>query len=427
MAGIGIYTLARCQDDPEDAVEDGARAPEDNGPVADPDMEEVVAASSPDEDSGSSSADSCEPVQDEPDNKSDESDSSAVEAERNGDGGDASSSSSQSSLLRAPTLVLGQSPKAEPVSDSEAGDESPQSTSSSEEEEEVEEEAWPDSQVSSGWLGKAYSLYRRRDEKEEARQAKRKISKTLQDLKGDLRIEVGEHPSMPDYLAYCKEQLGHYGESAHASLTSRDGFMTWLRSQKGQTQERGSVVVCFGCLFSASSILGVSRGGSVDHAVWEESVQTIAKPLNRALSVMNMKQTLDDDQTSFSMPQSKRPKLAAAVELALQNGPERAVPPQSVACKQSFSKALSCFMLQLFFGGESWVHVCPQRQQRLFVCWQVLFNCCNSFDKFPHTAFMYSFQKNEAMHRPLHLHETLYKSLDNILSLVILRHRRWLL
>ena len=176
------------------------------------DVDERQAAINNGESSGSSSA-------------SDDDNAAAAPSQNESE----SSDSHESSLLRAPTLVLGQSPKAK--SDHESGSASSRSTlEQSSDEEEEEEEAWPDSQVSSGWLGKAYSHFRQREEKE---QAKSKVKMTMRDLEGDLRTEVGQHPCMPGYLAYCKDQLCRYGESCYSSLTSRDAFLTWLRGQKG--------------------------------------------------------------------------------------------------------------------------------------------------------------------------------------------------
>ena len=88
-------------------------------------------------------------------------------------------------------------------------------------------------------------------------------------------------------------------------------------------------------------------------------MRSVAKPLNRALSVMNLKQTLDDDQKAFTMPASKRPKLTSAVELVLGEGPKRVVPPQSVTCKQLVT-------YQPFLARTGYVMLQNGRNQNIF-------------------------------------------------------------
>ena len=136
-------------------------------------------------------------------------------------------------LIRAPTRCLGEESPTESEGDS---DERPDQSGSDGEE---EERLYPDSQVSSGWQGKAINHFRRVETEEAEMEAarKRRLRRTLDELREDLKIEVGDHSCMADYLEYCKENLGIYGEKAYSTLSSKTFFTAWIRQQKGDKKD----------------------------------------------------------------------------------------------------------------------------------------------------------------------------------------------
>ena len=116
------------------------------------------------------------------------------------------------------------------------------SRSSSSEAEEDEDQR--DSQVSSGWLGKAINYYSRREERESE-----KAQKLLDDLLKDLQPELiwkDAYPAYPKqvtewlkdpetlkaYMAHCKDSLMNFGDAVYGILSSRTRYVEWVTEWK---------------------------------------------------------------------------------------------------------------------------------------------------------------------------------------------------
>ena len=164
-------------------------------------------------------------------------------------GGDDSNSE-----LNAPTLQLGEQSSQDDISEScraEADDDgdasiagsksvvgdspskSPRDASDSIEESESDcSEGQPDSQVSSGWMGKVYNYEARREKREKA---KATIQQCMQDLESDLRNDDDVDGSLlPDYLLYCQRSLAIHGVTCYTTLANTRHYLEWVGKQKAQ-------------------------------------------------------------------------------------------------------------------------------------------------------------------------------------------------
>ena len=114
--------------------------------------------------------------------------------------------------LTAPTLILGQQDEESEESGSASGSDH------------------RDSQVSSGWMGKAINYYSRK-ENEVAH-----IQKLLKDIKADLEEAMGgvllEAGQWRLYEEWCSKALRTYGDSAYSKLSSLESFKVWIRKSK---------------------------------------------------------------------------------------------------------------------------------------------------------------------------------------------------
>lgn len=129
--------------------------------------------------------------------------------------------SSQDSLL-APTLKLGADSESNPPS-------SPEEVPSSQPESEFQ-----CSQVSSGWLGKAYNMYNRLDKEEKKEKSMQKL---LQDIRNDLENEAGatfqdDDMMYKEYEKWCRTSLEDYGDHVYGYLALWSTYNDWVRSQK---------------------------------------------------------------------------------------------------------------------------------------------------------------------------------------------------
>ena len=120
-------------------------------------------------------------------------------------------SDSSEDSLDAPTLQLGEH-------DSDSSDENQR-----------------DSQVSSGWLGKAYNLYNRIDREEKDRVNKIKHQQELHDMVEDIRRDiegalgttVKGTQVWEAYSKRCYHALDHYGVNAYGMLATVENFQSW--------------------------------------------------------------------------------------------------------------------------------------------------------------------------------------------------------
>lgn len=119
--------------------------------------------------------------------------------------------SSQDSL-RAPTIRLGQEP---------GRDDSP---------DEVPAEELPDSQVSSGWLGKAYMYYNAMDREMEKQEGavQRLLDDIRRDLESQMETTLDDVPLWGEYRKWCRNQLHSYGDQVYHQLASFDNFSFWI-------------------------------------------------------------------------------------------------------------------------------------------------------------------------------------------------------
>ena len=135
--------------------------------------------------------------------------------------------------LNAPTLQLGsqsdQDMKSVVSSDSPKA--VPQDASDSvHSDSEVSSESFQCSQVSSGWMGKAYNWHNRQDRKAEH-------DANLQKLMTDLKKDLSEYDLLADelaadYLAYAKRSVQAYGPQCYCTLASREHINSWVHQQK---------------------------------------------------------------------------------------------------------------------------------------------------------------------------------------------------
>ena len=153
------------------------------------------------------------------------------------DGCDGPASDSDSER-NAPTLQLG-------GSSSEASEEegapkskvvmSPRDASESIEDSPIcsSSEGEPDSQVSSGWMGKAHNFIARQSKQD---QHMALLAKCLQDIRDDLNAdeEVAGDSMLPPYIRYCERTLAIHGPSCYSTLASAAHFREFVGKQKAQ-------------------------------------------------------------------------------------------------------------------------------------------------------------------------------------------------
>ncbi|CAK9011047.1 30S ribosomal protein S6 [Durusdinium trenchii] len=209
------------------------------------------------------------PASEEPSSESDDEEKSAAKgtSEPCEDAARLEKASSDDSLT-APTLVLGQSNDSE-----ESNDES-----SSEHR---------DSQVSSGWMGKAINYYGRQ-EREAMDWETKTHQKLLADIKSDLEEAMGgvllQGEQWIRYEEWCSKALRTYGDSAYAKLSGLDYFKEWiLKSKETDTDPAGTT--------------GPTKQNEAQK-----------RPFNKALGLMGMGEALDDTDSNAKTPAAKRPK-----------------------------------------------------------------------------------------------------------------------
>ena len=94
-----------------------------------------------------------------------------------------------------------------------------------------------DSQVSSGWLGKAYTYYNKQDQKqkekdlEELKKLRASRKNALDELTETLEKEMGVEVSI-GYARWCKRCLDQYGDFAFEHLCELDTYYGWLDAEK---------------------------------------------------------------------------------------------------------------------------------------------------------------------------------------------------
>lgn len=133
----------------------------------------------------------------------------------------------------APTLALGEPDATQPDptppdSDSESGDVEVLTPSSQRR----------DSQVSSGWLGRAY-MYENAKAREEAekRRVADGIARTVRSIKSDLETSLKQDLDGELWYSYekwCSKALQDYGDHVYGHLASPDTFLHWVRDQKAE-------------------------------------------------------------------------------------------------------------------------------------------------------------------------------------------------
>ena len=106
---------------------------------------------------------------------------------------------------------------------------------------ESEEEEFPDSQVSSGWMGKAITYYNRR-EKQQGEKAEQLLEELVKDLQPELVLKNG-HPAelmewlqdpetLQAYLKHCKESFINFGDAVYGILADRQRYVEWVSEWK---------------------------------------------------------------------------------------------------------------------------------------------------------------------------------------------------
>ncbi|CAK9089242.1 unnamed protein product [Durusdinium trenchii] len=186
-------------------------------------------------------------------------------------------SESDCNSLTARTLRLGESPGSSSSSASESPDHR-------------------DSQVSSGWMGKAMSDITRQTMAAEAWE--RKLKDLLLDIKFDLQEQL--HVSMEgaewdQYSEWCRNVLTAHGDSVYAKLADAGHFKRWIFRQKSQPGE--------------------------DHPGCKVS-------LDKALRTMNMEVAVEEEDNTVT-PAAKRPRTLEVVSMALDETPPPVVGPQT--------------------------------------------------------------------------------------------------
>lgn len=140
----------------------------------------------------------------------------------NDDESDGSESESNAVLQTggdSPTLRLGESPKSDKSGVSATSVDSSCSSSHR------------DSQVSSGWMGKAINHYSRQEEKEN------RLHQLVQSVHNDLESQVMsklEEAEWTSYQEWCLETLRCFGDCVYPKLAKLDFFKTWCSNRKAQ-------------------------------------------------------------------------------------------------------------------------------------------------------------------------------------------------
>ena len=133
--------------------------------------------------------------------------------------------------LDAPTLKLGGE------SDSEDSN-GPKSSESDTMQDPTDSEEHRDSQVSSGWLGRAYMYENEKACKAAAKQKlKDKLTDMVRGIKTDLETQLrGEilTDTWTPYAMYARQALKDYGDQVYGDLASATTFQQWLRKRKSE-------------------------------------------------------------------------------------------------------------------------------------------------------------------------------------------------
>ena len=111
------------------------------------------------------------------------------------------------------------------------------SSSSSQEDEEVQ---MGDSQVSSGWLGKAYNVYNNIEKEEKAETEKKDfeaevhkmVSDVIEDLEGQLGTSIDDTDAGDAYKAHCHKAFKQYGHQGYGHLSCLESFTSWIEKQE---------------------------------------------------------------------------------------------------------------------------------------------------------------------------------------------------
>ena len=148
--------------------------------------------------------------------------------------------------LTAPTLVMG-----------ETGSPSPA----------VEEEEHPDSQVSSGWLGKAYTQFNKQENELEELRKLRSARAAARDVLGnrlehDMEVEVAE-----GYVKWSKKCIDHYGDHIYEHLCQIETYSRWLDAFQEDSNYRE-----LGCSHLLCCVL--CAGGPGDEALYLQGGRT---------------------------------------------------------------------------------------------------------------------------------------------------------
>lgn len=130
-------------------------------------------------------------------------------------GSESSEAESAVSECNSPTLRLGESPKSDGKSVA-----SVDSSSSSHR----------DSQVSSGWMGRAINHYTREEKEDQLVQL---VNEIHIDLESQVMSKL-EGKEWNSYSDYCLETLRRFGESCYRKLADLDFFKTWCRNRKAE-------------------------------------------------------------------------------------------------------------------------------------------------------------------------------------------------
>lgn len=130
--------------------------------------------------------------------------------------------------LDAPTLKLGGDSDGEDSND-------PKSPESDTMEDPTDSEEHRDSQVSSGWLGRAYMYENQKARKAAAKQKlKDKLTDMLRGIKTDLETQLrGEilADTWTPYAMYARQALKDYGDQVYGDLATATTFQQWLRKR----------------------------------------------------------------------------------------------------------------------------------------------------------------------------------------------------
>ena len=107
-----------------------------------------------------------------------------------------------------------------------------------------------DSQVSSGWLGKAYNVYNNIEKEEKAEMEKKDfeaeldglVSDVIGDLEGQLGSSIDDTDAGDEYKAHCYKAFKQYGHQVYGFLSCLENFTSWVE-KKEEKKAGGAQVV----------------------------------------------------------------------------------------------------------------------------------------------------------------------------------------